>query len=105
MKVDMLWKMYIRESTHDIIKSRVMRFERINHFTLTPRDILQTKSPSALTLATTTSAPNRARTSVMHVVSISSESSAMGTKTRFLTSPSDADVLDMVLINDVVENT
>jgi hypothetical protein len=46
-----------------------------------------------LTDATTTSAPNRVSVSVMHVVSISSLSSAMGTRTLF------ADV-DMVKVVD-----
>ena len=51
--------------------------------TLTPRLILHKSSPSGFTDATTTSAPNRVSVSVMHVVSISSLSSAIGTRTRF----------------------
>lgn len=53
----------------------------INKHTFTPRDILHTSSPPGFTDATTTSAPNLVRVSVMHVVSISSLSSAMGTST------------------------
>ena len=63
-----------------------------------PRDILQTRSPSGLTLATTTSAPNLVRTSVIQVVSISSESSAIGTNTRFLDPCPVALLDDMVLV-------
>ena len=61
--------------------------------TFTPRLILQRRYPPGLTDATTTSAPNRVSVSVMHVVSISSLSSAMGTRTLF------ADV-DMVKVVD-----
>ncbi len=67
---------------------------------LIPRDILHTRSPSGLTLATTTSAPNLVRTSVMQVVSISSESSAMGTNTRFffVDDPSVVALVDIFLV-------
>ncbi len=51
--------------------------------TLMPLLILQTSSPPGMTEAVVTSAPKRVRVSVMHVVSISSDPSAMGTSTRF----------------------
>ena len=63
--------------------------------TLTPRLILHKSSPSGLTDATTTSAPNRVSVSVMHVISISSLSSAIGTRTRFAAAPAVVD--DMFL--------
>lgn len=47
-----------------------------------PRLILQMSSPPGMTDAVVTSAPKRVSVSVMHVVSISSEPSAMGTSTR-----------------------
>jgi hypothetical protein len=49
--------------------------------TLMPRLIVQVKAPSFLTDAIVTSAPKRVSVSVMAVVSISSEPSAIGTKT------------------------
>ena len=56
-----------------------------------PRLIVQTSSPSGFTLATVTLAPNLVSVSVMHAVSISSESSAMGTRTRLEPSTAEDD--------------
>ena len=50
--------------------------------TLMPRLILQMSWPSGMTEAVVTSAPKRVRVSVMQVVSISSDPSAIGTSTR-----------------------
>lgn len=51
-----------------------------------------------MTEAMVTWAPNRVKVSVMHVVSISSDPSAMGTKTRFVMLRAEVDVDDDDLV-------
>ena len=68
---------------HEVIQL-LPKYSRRNatQHTLMPRLILHTSCPSGITDAVVTSAPKRVSVSVMHVVSISSDPSAIGTSTR-----------------------
>jgi hypothetical protein len=70
------------ESMTDVTHNRD-QYHTASFHTLIPRLILQTSSPSGMTEATVTFAPKRVKVSVMHVVSISSDPSAIGTSTFF----------------------